>query len=385
MSGERTNVDPAFMDLALALARRSRPSPNPQVGAVVVRDGVVIGRGHHEVCGGPHAEINALAEAGAAARGADLYVTLEPCCHRGQTGPCTEQIQASGVGRVVVGVVDPDPRVSGRGIVCLEERGFEVVRGLREEACRSLLAGYFVHRSHGRPLIQLKAAITVDGRIATAGGRSRWISGEASRAWAHELRAEADAVLVGVETVLADDPLLTVRHVAGRNPVRVVLDSRLRTPVGSRLVASAAEAPVLLVHTAAGRAAAPGFDGIEGVERLECPEAQGGGVDLARLAERLGDRGVLSLLVEGGARVHGAFVAAGLADLATLFVAPRVFGSGLGWLDLAGVETTDDGPALEFLRAEPLGQDLALRVRFRGSAAIEPSWPGSADAAVPQQ
>jgi len=370
MAAERRDIDPAFMDLALDLARRSRPSPNPRVGAVVVREGRVVGRGHHQAPGRPHAELGALAEAGAAAEGADLYVTLEPCCHYGRTGPCTDEIHAARLGRIIIGSIDPDPRVSGRGIEWLKDRGCEVVLGVREDACRRMLAGYWMQRVHGRPLVTLKAAITLDGRIATGAGHSRWISGEASRARAHELRAEADAVLVGVGTVLADDPLLTVRDAPGASPLRVVVDSRLRTPAGSRLVASAAGSPVLLAHTAAGRDAAPAIAGSAGVELLQCPADARGRIDLPWLVDELTRRGALSLLVEGGARLHGGFAAAGLADRAVLFVAPRVFGSGPSWLAFDGVAEVGEGLALEALEIEPLGGDLLIRARFAGSPAF---------------
>jgi diaminohydroxyphosphoribosylaminopyrimidine deaminase/5-amino-6-(5-phosphoribosylamino)uracil reductase len=369
MTADNRGIDPAFMDVALGLARRSKPSPNPRVGAVVVRGGRIVGRGYHVAPGEPHAELNALAEAGAAAEGADLYVTLEPCCHCGRTGPCTDRIQAARIGRVIVGMIDPDPRVSGRGVACLEAAGHAVVLGVREQACRRLLAGYWMHRVHGRPLVTLKAAVTLDGRIATAGGHSRWISGEASRGRAHELRADSDAVLVGRGTVLTDDPLLTARQGSGRNPLRVVVDSRLRTSLGARLLATATEAPVLFAHTAAGRPAAGGFTGIDGVELLECPATDQGRVDLAWLVERLAACGVLSLLVEGGATVHGAFVAAGLADRAVLFVAPRLFGSGPSWLAFDGTAAVEAGPALEDLEAEPLAGDLIVRASFSGSPA----------------
>ncbi len=371
MATDQHGIDPVFMDQALDLARRSRPSPNPQVGAVVVRDGKVVGRGYHVAPGEPHAERNAIKEAGPAAAGADLYVTLEPCCHQGRTGPCTDEIRAAGLRRVAIGIVDPDPRVNGRGIACLEADGLEVVLGVRADECRSLLAGYWMHRVQGRPLVTLKVATTLDGRLATVTGHSRWISGEASRRRVHELRAGNDAVLVGVGTVLADDPLLTVRHADGRSPLRVVLDSRLRTPADARLLATAGEAPVLLAHTAEGRAGVAALAGRDGVELLECPAADRSRVDLARVLDRLAARGVLSLLVEGGAAVHGAFIATGLADRAVLFVAPRVFGSGQSWLAFDGVRKVGDGPTLTDLVVERLETDIVIQGRFSHSPDFE--------------
>jgi diaminohydroxyphosphoribosylaminopyrimidine deaminase/5-amino-6-(5-phosphoribosylamino)uracil reductase len=356
--------DRTFMRLALELARGSRPSPNPRVGAVVVRDGEVVGKGRHERAGEPHAEVVALADAGEAARGAELFVTLEPCCHRGRTGPCTEAIRSAGLSRVVVGMVDPDPQVSGGGIECLKESGYRVDLGVLEDDCRSLLEGYATHRLLGRPLITLKAAVTLDGAIATTGGDSRWISSQPSRALVHEMRAEADAVLIGVGTALADDPRLTVRHIEGRNPARIVLDSTLRTPLDSQLVRTATEAPLILAHAEAHKDAIARCDGLPGVEVLGCGADPSGRVELNELARLLGDKGVLSLLVEGGGQVHGSLLDAGLADRFALFVAPKLLGPGLPWAALTARASLDEAIRVEELTAEPIGDDLLLRGRF---------------------
>jgi len=363
-----TERDPAgdrrFMRLALDLARGCRPSPNPRVGAVVVRDGTVVGRGRHERAGAPHAEVLALAEAGEAARGAELFVTLEPCCHQGRTGPCTEAVEAAGLARVVVGMIDPDPRVSGRGLESLRQSGHRIEVGVLEDECRRLLEGYATHRLLGRPLITLKAAVSLDGAIAAASGESRWISSPLSRARAHAMRAEADAVLVGVGTVLVDDPLLTVRHAEGANPTRIVLDSTLRTPTGSRLVTSAAEAPLILAHAGAPEEALTRFAGLEGVETLRCAADAAGRVDLPDLVRTLAQRGVLSLLVEGGGRVHGALIEAGLADRLALFVAPKLLGAGPRWASLAARASMDEAIRIEGLTAEAIGDDVLVSGRL---------------------
>lgn len=366
MSFQGSTPEAEHMLRALALARRSRPSPNPRVGAVIVNNGEVVGSGYHERPGMPHAEIVALREAKDKARGADLYVTLEPCCHVGRTGPCTEPIASAGIRRVFVGIQDPDLKVNGNGVACLVAQGIEVHCGVEEEACARLLSAYTHQRRTGRPLVTLKAAISLDGYLATASRQSKWISGEASRAMVHELRAECDAVLVGVGTVLADDPLLTVRQAPGESPVRVVLDSRLKTPCSSQLVRSAGESPVVIVHTAAApkerRAALQAC----GVELLACLQDEGGRVQLSSLLDELGRRGILSLLVEGGSQVHGAFISQGLAGHLALFIAPRVFGAGIPWNAFPGVENVADAVVLHQLSTRQIGDDLLVEGRFVG-------------------
>ncbi|MCP4674077.1 MAG: bifunctional diaminohydroxyphosphoribosylaminopyrimidine deaminase/5-amino-6-(5-phosphoribosylamino)uracil reductase RibD [Deltaproteobacteria bacterium] len=356
-------LDPTLMDLAIDLARQSRPSPNPRVGAVIAKDGVVLGRGYHERQGMPHAEVVALANTGDAARGADLYVTLEPCCHRGHTGPCVQAIVKAGIARVAVGMVDPDPRVSGGGIQALEQNGVAVVVGLRGDECSRLLSGYTIHRVEGRPEITLKAAITLDGALAAITGDSKWISCKESRTLAHGMRADSDAVLVGIETVLKDDPELTVRHCPGKNPLRIVMDSRLRTPTDSKLIQSATIAPLLLVHTVA-NTAADQFNDMAGVETLLCEPTADGLVDPRDLAFKLGKRGILSLLVEGGAKIHGAFARAGIADRFSLFVAPKILGGGLPWISFPGTRSVTDGLSAFNLTVTSVSEDLLLEGRF---------------------
>jgi diaminohydroxyphosphoribosylaminopyrimidine deaminase / 5-amino-6-(5-phosphoribosylamino)uracil reductase len=365
-----TETTRRFMRRALELARLARPSPNPRVGAVVVRDGGIVGEGFHERPGLPHAEVMALREAGEKARGADIYITLEPCCHEGRTGPCTEAVHRAGIRRVVVGMIDPDANVRGRGAAALRELGHEVSVGALESECGRLLEGYVVQRTEGRPLVRLKAAISLDGAIAARSSESRWISGEESRRRAHALRAEADVVVVGVGTILADDPLLTVRDVPGLSPLRIVLDSRLRTPVESRLVASASPSlPVLLAHADAGRPRAASFGGHPGLETLACRADASGSVDLGDLVAHLRARGVLSILVEGGAKVLSAFARAGLADRFSLFVAPKLIGSARTWIELPDAKDLADSMALRFGDAVRLGDDFLLEGSFVRAAA----------------
>lgn len=318
------------MATAIGLARRSlgRTAENPAVGAVVVRDGCPVGRGWTAPGGRPHAETEALRRAGAAARGATLYVSLEPCSHHGQTPPCADAVVAAGVRRVVVAVSDPDPRVSGRGLARLADAGIEVVTGIAEARAAEVNAGFFCRIRQGRPLFTWKTATTLDGRIAAAGGDGRWITGEAARAAGHGLRAESDAVLVGIGTVLADDPALTCRlpGLADRSPVRIVADSRLRLPPGAALVRTARERPTLVI-------AGPNADperrrALEesGVRVLVVPPDPGGRPAVTAIAGALGALKFNRVLIESGGQLAAAFLVAGLIDRIAWFRAPSLLG-----------------------------------------------------------
>ncbi len=314
-----------WMALALKLARRGRGKvePNPMVGAVVVKNGRLVGEGYHQRFGGPHAEPNALRDAGPRARGATVYVSLEPCAHYGKTPPCADALIAAGVARVVFAVRDPFPQTNGAGARKLREAGVEVVEGVLEEQAARLNAAFFKWVRTGRPYVTLKWAMTLDGKIAARFGDSKWITGEAARRYAHRLRAWNQAVLVGVGTVLQDDPLLTCRLARGRDPLRIVLDSRLRTPPSSQLARTAKETPLLLAAT---RAAAKSRR--EALERAGAEvlivRTRRGRVDLEALLDELGRRGISTLLVEGGAETHAAFFDAGLADRVAAFIAPKL-------------------------------------------------------------
>lgn len=352
------------MTAALGLARRGlgRVWPNPAVGSVLVRpdlDGRIVGRGWTQPGGRPHAETEALARAGAAARGATAYVTLEPCAHHGETPPCSEALIAAGVARVVVAAGDPDPRVSGKGISMLEAAGISVSTGVCAAAAQDLNAGFFLRVVENRPLVTLKAATTLDGRIATATGESQWITGEAARRLGHALRARHDAILVGIDTVLADGPTLTCRlpGLEECSPVRVIADSHLRLPITSRLAETAGEFPTWAVCA---RGVDPARrEGLtkRGITVIET-EPDGAGrprVD-AMLAE-LAKRGITRLLIEGGGQVAAAFLGANRVDGIAWFHAPSVIGgdglpavAGLGLSRLADspgfvrVSRTDAGP-----------------------------------------
>ena len=326
MPAEPTD-DERYMREALGLARRGAgaTSPNPMVGAVVVADDAIVGRGYHPHRGDPHAEVFALRDAGVRARGATLYVTLEPCAHWGRTPPCTEAIIGAGITRVVAAMIDPDPQVRGRGLHRLAEAGVATRVGVAERDALDLNEAFVKHRTAGLPWVTAKWAMTLDGRIATRSGDSRWISGEPSRAAVHEMRAAADAILVGIGTVLQDDPALTARGGAGgRSPRRVILDSTLRVPPGARVLAPDGT-PVVVATT---ERVDPGVRRALEARGAEVFTAGGvdGRVDLRALLRHLARRDVLSVLVEGGSAVLGAFADAGLIDKVVAFVGPLIVG-----------------------------------------------------------
>ncbi|MDH3595833.1 MAG: bifunctional diaminohydroxyphosphoribosylaminopyrimidine deaminase/5-amino-6-(5-phosphoribosylamino)uracil reductase RibD [Rhodospirillales bacterium] len=351
------------MQAALALARRGRGrvAPNPAVGCVLVRDGRVLGRGWTQPGGRPHAETEALDRAGPAARGATAYVTLEPCAHHGRTPPCAEALIAAGITRCVVALEDPDPRVAGGGLDKLRAAEIAVDLGLLAESAAEVNAGYLMRLAAGRPLVTLKLATTLDGRIATKSGESRWITGPAARARTHLLRAASDAVLVGGGTALADNPRLDVR-LAGledRAPLRVVLDGRLRLPLTHDLVLRAGGQPTCLVTRPGNdRARLEAYRGA-GLEVLETPDDAEGNLSLEAALQALGGRGVNDLLVEGGGQVAAGLLSQGLVDRLVWFRAPRVIGGdGLPGAGGFGLDRLDAAPRFERVSVAPVGEDL---------------------------
>lgn len=326
--GKFSQVDRQFMDLALDLAGRAggKVKPNPAVGAVIVKSGRAIGRGYHRRFGGPHAEIVALRNCRENPRNSTVYVTLEPCCHHGKTPPCTEAIIAAGIKRVVVATRDPFAQVAGKGIAALRNAGITVDVGLLASRAVELNGAYFKFHRRGLPWVILKWAQTIDGKWAAGSGRSRWISSPQARKYAHLLRAGADAVLVGIGTVLKDNPLLTVRLARGRNPVRIVLDTQLRIATDCKLVTTAGLTPTIIVT---GKKAAAGRGGkvvklqARGCRIMQVP-LRGGGIDLSRLLIELSKQGIGSILVEGGPTVAGQFLKNRLADRLAIFVAPQL-------------------------------------------------------------
>ncbi len=353
------------MDEALQLAAlaRGRTSPNPMVGAVVVREGRVVGRGYHRQAGTPHAEIHALTAAGEQARGATLYVTLEPCSHHGRTPPCTEAIITAGIGRVVAAVVDPNPLVAGRGVERLRQAGIDVEVGLRAQQARRLNEVFQKYITTGRPFVVLKSALTLDGKVATATGDSRWVTGAVARRHAHGLRDALDAVMVGVGTVLADDPQLNCRIKGGRDPVRLVVDSLARTPPHARVLNGGGEsaAPVIIAVTAAAppqRVKALAAAGA----RVVVVDGPGPRVDLARLLEILGSEEITGVLLEGGPELAASAQAAGLVDKYVFYYAPRLAGgrAAPGPFGGDGVVRMADAYPLMIEGVERIGEDLLV-------------------------
>jgi len=355
--------DLAHMRVALGLARRGLGTvwPNPAVGCVLVREGAIVGRGWTQPGGRPHGETEALSRAGAGARGAAAFVTLEPCCHWGRTPPCTEALAAAGVARVVVAIADPDPRVSGKGVAALRAAGIAVEIGLCAAEASAVNAGFLLRLRAGRPLVTLKLATTLDGRIATVGGESRWITGPASRARAHLLRATHDAVMVGANTLRADDPELTCRleGLEDRSPVRVVIDGGLRAPLTARLVVTAQDVPTWFIVRASADAARRRAFADQGVELIEVAADDAGEIDLGGALAALGQRGLTRLLVEGGGRLAAALLAADLVDRIAWFRAPSIIGGdGTAAVAAFGVAALAAAPRFERLSIEAVGEDV---------------------------
>ena len=352
-----------LMYKAISLAQRGlgRTAPNPPVGAVLTRDGQVVGEGFHPAAGQPHAEVFALRAAGELAQGADLYVSLEPCCHQGRTGPCTEAIIEAGVARVFVGALDPNPLVAGKGIERLRAAGVEVVTGVLKHECCQLIAPFSKNITSGLPYVVLKSAMTLDGQTATLSGDSKWISCEASRQLVHQLRNQVDAIMVGSGTVVADDPRLTTRLAeGGRDPVRIIMDGSLRTSPQAKVYTQSSQAGTLLVtspnHTEA--TLRPYRDA--GADVMIVKESAGH-LDLPAALKSFASRNLHYILLEGGSQLGGAMLRAGLVDRLMLFVAPKlVGGEGRGLLAGQGAATMAEALTLKNLDARKIDTDILL-------------------------
>ncbi|HIJ90483.1 MAG: bifunctional diaminohydroxyphosphoribosylaminopyrimidine deaminase/5-amino-6-(5-phosphoribosylamino)uracil reductase RibD [Desulfobulbaceae bacterium] len=357
--------DHAWMQLAIREARKGlgRTSPNPCVGAVVVKNNKLIATGFHQKAGTPHAEVHALRAAGARAKGATIYVTLEPCNHTGRTPPCTQAILAGGIKRVVVGMLDPNPLVAGGGCKTLEAQGVAVMQGVLAEECRSLNRPFIKHVTTGLPWVIMKAGMSLDGRLALGSGQSGWITNEQSRRQVHRLRDRVDAILIGSGTALLDDPALTTRLPGrqGRDPLRVILDTALRLPATARMLQQPSSAETWIF-------CGPDAD----VKRAEALIASGGVIKQVRLDEagqldlgavlcELGRAQITSVLVEGGSRVHGAFLRADLVDEVNIFVAPLfIGGNGVPLLDTLGLQKVADAPRFSTTKVRRLGNDVLI-------------------------
>jgi diaminohydroxyphosphoribosylaminopyrimidine deaminase/5-amino-6-(5-phosphoribosylamino)uracil reductase len=363
-TASKDRADRAHMLAALELAQRGLGQvwPNPAVGCVIVNQGRVVGRGWTQSGGRPHAETEALKRAGAAAKGATAYVTLEPCAHHGKTSPCAEALIAAGISRAVVALIDPDERVSGQGIAKLEEAGIEVSLGLCAEEAEEVNAGFLLRIAEGRPILTLKTATTLDGRIAVHSGASRWITGEAARSMVHRLRANHDAVLIGVGTALADNPELTCRlpGYSGRQPVRIVVDGRLRLPLTSKLVAEAGKtAPTWLITRDGGDKKRMDIYREAGVEIIVVDHGADGRPDLKAAFKTLGERGLTRVMAEAGSHMTASLLRADLVDRLVWFRSPRLIGGdGLPMSVAFGVDELTATPFFTRLSVSELGPDV---------------------------
>jgi diaminohydroxyphosphoribosylaminopyrimidine deaminase/5-amino-6-(5-phosphoribosylamino)uracil reductase len=355
--------DEQYMREALALARlgRGRTSPNPVVGAIIVKNGRVVGRGWHQKAGTAHAEIHALAEAGTAAKNATLYVTLEPCCHHGRTGPCTEAIMAAGINRVVVAMTDPNPLVAGCGIGFLRENGIAVETGILSADAALLNAAFIKWISCNMPFVTLKNGISLDGKIATRTGNSRWITGEEARLEVHRMRDAADVIITGIGTVLADDPELTTRlPEGGKSPVRLVVDRLARTPLTAKLVNDNKAPTIIAVSEAAPTDRIAALE-VKGVEVLTVPEVAGR-LDLAAILRNLGRRGMTQVMVEAGGTLNSSFLFGNYVDRVVMFVAPKIIGGtgAPGPYGGVGSDLLTDAVELEEIIVSQKGPDLMI-------------------------
>jgi len=359
--------DEHHMKMALRLARRGlgKTSPNPMVGAVIVKNGRVIGKGYHERFGGPHAEINAIKNAEGKINGATLYVTLEPCCHQGKkTPPCLDTLLKYKWRRVVIGTTDPNPRVNGRSVGILKQRGIKTRTGVLDEECQKLNEVYFKYIQTGMPFVTLKCAQTLDGRIATTTGDSRWISSQPARKYAHMLRSQHDAVMVGVGTVLQDDPQLTVRLAKGRNPVRIVADSKLRIPLKAKMLQEQEAARTIIATTSKADKKKLSTLKRMDIEVLTVKSDRAGDVDLKDLLEEMGRRDISSVLVEGGAKTITSFLRQRLADRVIAIIAPKVMGKGVEAVGELGIRKVKQALRLSFQRVYRRGEDLVIEASF---------------------
>ncbi|MDX1764839.1 MAG: bifunctional diaminohydroxyphosphoribosylaminopyrimidine deaminase/5-amino-6-(5-phosphoribosylamino)uracil reductase RibD [bacterium] len=359
-------TDTEYMQMALQLAAQGRgqTSPNPMVGAVVVKYDTVIGKGYHQRAGTPHAEIHALNDAGMDAHGSTLYVTLEPCSHKGRTLPCCDFIIGSKVARVVIAVRDPNPLVDGRGIAKLREAGIQVDVGILESEARELNEFFMKYITGKKPFVLLKAAVTLDGRIATQTGDSQWITGEASRAKGHEIRNVVDAILVGVNTVLKDNPRLTTRlpGQASKDPARIILDTHLRTPLDARVIQTVSTAPTVIV--AGGNVTKERIRAYQDRNVTVLVAKKGvHRIGLKEIMEELARMEITSLLIEGGAEIHASALKEKIVDRVIFFIAPKLMGGGDSKACIAslGINRMDDVIRLSSLRTERVGEDVMIQ------------------------
>jgi diaminohydroxyphosphoribosylaminopyrimidine deaminase/5-amino-6-(5-phosphoribosylamino)uracil reductase len=358
--------DEDYMKLALRLARRGlgNTSPNPMVGAVIVKGGRIIGRGYHHYFGGNHAEVDAIKHSVEDVTGATMYVNMEPCFHYGKTPPCVDAVINNKITKVVIGMQDPDLRVNGKSIDKLKRASIETVVGVLEEECQVMNEAYIKHRSTGIPFVTVKFAQTLDGRIAATDGSSRWIASPESLKLAHRLRATHDAILAGVNNVLIDNPELTLRLVKGRSPTRIILDSKLRIPLEAKVLQEQEKAPTIIATTPAADDDKLAVLRERGIEVIIVATDLQGGVDLGRLLSTLGERDTTSILVEGGSRVITSFIRCNLVDRLVVIVAPKILGKGLESIGDLDIENINQALSLSFEKTYRLGNDFVVEAKI---------------------
>ena len=354
--------DEFFMQKALILARRGlgKTSPNPMVGALVVKERKILGKGYHRRYGEAHAEVIALRNTPGDVKGASMYVTLEPCCHHGLTPPCVDALIEAGMSRVVVGTPDPNPRVNGKGIQILRDNGIQVKVGVLEDRCREINEAYFKHMQTGIPFVTLKFAQSLDGRIATKTGRSQWLSSPEALRLAHTLRSTHDGVLVGIGTIFADDPRLTVRLVKGKNPRRIIMDSGLRIPLTAKVLnAEGMDKTIIVATEKANRGKAQALKNV-GAEIVWAAQNHRGELDLKDLLKKLGRMGITSVLVEGGAKIITSLLREGLADKIVLIMAPKLIGEGIEAIGNLGIRDLHEALGISGMKTRRLGEDIVI-------------------------
>lgn len=358
-------MEKKYMERAIALAKKGMgfTSPNPLVGAVIVKDNRIIGEGYHEKCGELHAERNAFASLTESAEGATLYVTLEPCCHYGKTPPCTQAIIEHKIGTVVIGSRDPNPLVAGKGVKILQQAGITVVKDYMREECDAINEIFFHYITTRRPYVAMKYAMTLDGKIATRTGASKWITGEQAREQVHKLRHQYKGIMVGIETVRLDDPMLNCRIEGGVDPVRIICDSYLRIPMESQIVQTAGQIPTIIVVSEHAEGVEEKAKELEaaGVKLLFLPE-QNGHIDLLALMEELGKMEIDSILLEGGGTLNESALQSGIVQKLYAYVAPKIFGGSNAQTPVSGlgVAVPQDAYLFQLTDVEMLGKDVLL-------------------------
>jgi diaminohydroxyphosphoribosylaminopyrimidine deaminase / 5-amino-6-(5-phosphoribosylamino)uracil reductase len=363
---QQTAIDEHYMKRALKLAKKGegRTSPNPMVGAVIVRENRIIGEGYHRCCGEEHAEVNAIKSASESIKGSTFYVTLEPCTHHGRTPPCVDALIAAHPARVVIGTADPNPLVAGGGIKTLEKHGIRTTQGVLAEECRELNERFFKFMETGIPFITLKYAQSIDGRIATATGHSRWISSPASLNYAHKLRSIHDGILVGIGTVLNDNPDLTVRMVKGRSPLRIIVDQYLKIPLEASVLKNQNKSKTIIATTAKANPQKASQLMQMGIEILTVDSVKDNRVDLQNLLAELGKLGITSVLIEGGASIITSVLRNRLADRLVIIIAPKIIGRGIEAVGNLNIARIDDAYRLSYRKIVRKGDDIIIDGRI---------------------